>query len=828
MVEGTLSNITLLFYLELFLIHLPHSTLLLYLYFFNQFNLIMKHLLLCVFLFSLGFNLPCIAQSTGRITGKITNSSGDPIEMVSISFAENNKQTLSDINGHFSFSDLNPGNYTLVIVAYGVPKQQHRIVVKAGETSTANFAISQKGTEVLNEVVVKSTVKKFYKKESDDVARLPLKNLENPQVYTVISKDLMQEQLATDLGSALKSVPGAGVPLLLNQNRITFLSRGFSTEPKVRNGLTNFVQTNIDPVNLERIEVIKGPSGTLFGSSVVSYGGLLNRVIKKPYNDLGGEISYTAGSWDMSRLTLDFNTPGNAEKTALFRMNSAISSQNSFQDAGFMKTFALAPSFSYQINRNLSLTVDLEYGKNSGTSPIRFDPFTTGIPVQRVDEMGIPYKQSFASNDVSYDSQLKNAYAQIKYRISDEWSSQTAVSATKSSFDGYTIRLVGRSATTLRPQVTVGLYSYTSTDVQQNFIGDFKIGNLRNRLVVGLDYYHFNSDRNTANVNTGTVDFTKAIQTTNYYTTFNPAYISNIAKTATYTNQEADQDTYSAYASNVINITDRLLTMLSLRVDHFDNQGTLNQTTGVNAGMYKQTVLSPKLGMVYQIVKDNLSVFGNYMNGFNNQTGTDINGSTFKPEQANQWETGIKADLWSHRLTGSISYYDIKVKDILRANPENLDFSIQDGTQLSKGIEIELVANPINGWSIIGGYAYNNSKYTKADETIDGLRPAGTGPDQLANFWTSYRFFTGFMKGFGIGLGGNFGSSAFQTHTHAAQVIIPAYKTFDASIFFEREKYRISIKGNNLNDEKFWTYRLTPQNPRNVIASVAYRFRKSS
>ena len=767
------------------------------------------------------------AQSVGQISGKITNSSGEPIEMVSISFLENNKQTLSDVDGNFYFSGLKPGSYTIVIIAYGVPKQQHQILVKPNISSIANFSISERGAEALNEVSIKSTIKKFYKKESDHIARLPLKNLENPQVYTVISKELMQEQVVMDLPSALKSVPGAGVPLLLNQNRITFLSRGFSTEPKVRNGLTNFVQTSIDPVNLERLEVIKGPSGTLFGSSVVSYGGLLNRVIKKPYNDLGGEVSYTTGSWDMSRLTLDFNTPVNLEKTALFRMNGAMGSQNSFQDAGFMKTFAIAPSFSYQISKNLALTVDLEYGRNQGTSPIRFDPFTTGIPVQRVNEMGIPYRQSFASNDVSYDSELKNAYAQLSYRISDTWSSQTVLSATKSSFDGFTVRLVGRSATTMRPQVTVGLYEYTSTDVQQNFVGDFKIGGLRNRLLIGLDYYHFNSDRNTANVNTGTVDFTKAIETTNYYSTFNPVYISNAAKTASYTDQSSDQDTYSAYASHVLNVTDKLLTMLSLRIDHFNNKGTVNQTTGVNAGMYEQTAFSPKLGLVYQVFKENLAVFGNYMNGFNNQTGTDIEGKIFKPEQANQWETGIKADLWSHKLTGSVSYYDIRVKDILRANPDNLDFSIQDGTQQSRGFELELVANPFAGWSIIGGYAYNNSKYTKADVSINGLRPAGTGPDRLANLWTSYRFFSGILQGFGLGAGTNYGNSAYQTNTYSAKVIIPAYQTFDASIFYDQPKFRISIKGNNLSNEKFWTYRLTPQSPRNFIASFAYRFRKS-
>jgi len=66
------------------------------------------------------------AQSVGQISGKITNSSGEPIEMVSISFLENNKQTLSDVDGNFYFSGLKPGSYTIVIIAYGVPNSSIR------------------------------------------------------------------------------------------------------------------------------------------------------------------------------------------------------------------------------------------------------------------------------------------------------------------------------------------------------------------------------------------------------------------------------------------------------------------------------------------------------------------------------------------------------------------------------------------------------------------------------------------------------------------------------------------------------------------------------
>src|SRR5690606_5502046 len=123
--------------------------------------------------------------------------------------------------------------------------------------------------------------------------------------------------------------------------------------------------------------------------------------------------------------------------------------------------------------------------------------------------------------------------------------------------------------------------------------------------------------------------------------------------------------TYSAYISDVLNITPAFNIMASLRADHFDNAGTLNILTGKTIGRYYQTTLSPKFGTVYQLMKDKLSLFGNYMNGFRNvapaeQPFPDIP-STFKPQQANQLEGGVKMDLWNKKVNLTASVYDILV-----------------------------------------------------------------------------------------------------------------------------------------------------------------------
>jgi iron complex outermembrane receptor protein len=180
--------------------------------------------------------------------------------------------------------------------------------------------------------------------------------------------------------------------------------------------------------------------------------------------------------------------------------------------------------------------------------------------------------------------------------------------------------------------------------------------------------------------------------------------------------------------------------------------------------------------------------------------------------------------VWNHKLVGTISYYDIRVKNVLRTDPDDANYSIQDATQQSKGVEIELTANPVKGVNIVAGYAYNDSKYTHGDSSILGLRPALSGPDKTLNFWISYHISRGTFKGFGAGFGGNAGSASFQTNTKTAKVIIPSYTLLDATVFYEHSKFRIGFKVDNLTSEKAWSVRLTPQNPARFIGSISLKF----
>ena len=160
----------------------------------------------------------------------------------------------------------------------------------------------------IQEVIIET--QSILDKNSTDANRMPLDYLESSQVYNSVSKVVLDKQIAVNIEDAMKNI--AGVTKLWDATgRIDggsyFTSRGFYTSTKARNGLANIAATNIDMANIERIEVIKGPSATLFGSIIPSYGGVINRITKKPFfkNQFRADLAY--GGYDFYRGDIDAN-----------------------------------------------------------------------------------------------------------------------------------------------------------------------------------------------------------------------------------------------------------------------------------------------------------------------------------------------------------------------------------------------------------------------------------------------------------------------------------------------------------------------------------------
>jgi iron complex outermembrane receptor protein len=793
-------------------------------------------------------------DKNGNIRGVVTTADGKPAALVTVILKNTKKTAVTDEQGAFVLNNVKPGTYTLEVTLVGYGSKEETVVVTEEKTVQAVISLALSNAQ-LEEVVVNTGRSKFTKKESDYVARLPLKNLENPQVYNVVSKELMQEQVIVNFDDALKNAPGVN-RLWSSTGRPSdgagiFSMRGFSVQPTMINGVPGLTNGGIDPANVERIESIKGPSGTLFGSSFISFGGLLNIVTKKPQENFSGEVSYTAGGFGLSRIAADVNAPLNADKTALLRVNTAYHSEGSFQDAGFKRTFFLAPSFSYKASNKLSFLINTEFYTAQSTNTLmvfmnRSRPLKAHTPA----ELNMDFNRSYTSNDINYRTPTVNLFAQATYKISGQWTSQTNLSRSVRKSDGYYsyIMFLDGSPTPPPPPATVvpndtliSRFVYnqnsttTTTDLQQNFIGDFQIGNLRNRLVVGLDFADISAvNDNTAYALFDYVNVTRA-NDPRYGQLTKAAVDAKLAGLGGTKDGNSNQ-IYSAYASDVLNLTDALSVMASVRIDRFESKGSTNFATGVTSGKYGQTAVSPKFGVVYQLLKDKVSVFGNYMNGFRNVApGTLVLEeftNIFKPQQANQFEGGVKLDAFDHKLAVTASYYDLTVSNMTRAetvvrNGQSYNVTIQDGTQKSKGVELDVIANPLPGLNVVAGYSYNDSKATKAIPALKDRRPHAAGPASLANAWISYTARKGALEGFGLGFGGNYaGDNVTTNDARTGLFTLPSYTVMNTSLFYNTKAYRVALKVDNLANKEYfggWTT-IEKQMPRRLTANITFRF----
>lgn len=807
----------------------------------------MKNLLPILTLFLLT-NLT-LAQD-GTVSGTVKDNNQAPLFGVNVSLKNTTKGTQTNENGEFEISNLENGDYTLLISYLGFKTREIQLSVSNNQNKNLETITLYEGNEILSEVIVNGERRnKFSRKKTAYVSKLPLKDIENTQVYSTVTNEILKSQIVTNFDDALKNATGVE-QLWTSTGRGGdgagyFSLRGFSVQPQLVNGLPGLTNGTINPANIERIEVLKGPSATLFGNAVSSYGGLINVVTKKPYVGTGGELSFTSGTYGLNQIVGDFNTALSKEDNLYFRLNTAYTTEQSFQDAGFRKSFFVAPSLSYKVNNRLSFSFYGEITQAEQTNPtFLFLNRSAPTVASNLDELNYNNKLSFTSNDLTLQNPTQNYRIEMDYKLSDTWQSQTLLSKSSTSTKGYYSYLFDfgiLEGNTYSRFINKQNANTQTTDIQQNFIGDFKIASLRNRMVVGIDYFNETKTNNSTgyafygNVmpdggSNGDNPFTPDVEDDLF--PLSTSGVDAALASQGVSNVKSKYHIYSLYASDVINFTDNLSAMIGLRLDHFDNEGDLANLDDD----YDQTTLSPKFGIVYQPIKDKLSVFGNFQNGFTNVApqlvGNPDDGpqtlQTFDPEQANQLEFGIKTNLFNNRLNATISYYDIKVKDRVITDPSSPFNKIQGGEVVSKGFEIEINANPFKGLNIRAGFGSNDSETTESDNTeILNRRPLEAGPETLYNFWANYEFQDGTLDGFGIGLGFNGASERFAiNYESTGEFILPSYTIANASVFYQADKYRIGLKLNNAFNKEYykgWTT-INPQMPRALLANISYQF----
>ncbi len=275
-------------------------------------NLTMKSIL--IYLFFLAF-ITSIAAQNGSIRGVISDNNGQPLPFATVVLTEKNVAKVADTEGSYFFENVSLGTYTLVVTAVGFLKLEQKIKVeKMPNPLIINVKLTP-SDEQMSEVVVTGTMREVRRSESPApievyAAKFFLKN-PTPNLFESLSNvNGVRPQLNCNVCSTgdihINGMEGAYTMVMIDGTPIV---SGLSTVY----GLLGIPSSMID-----RLEVVKGPASTLYGSEAV--GGLINVITKTP--ERAPLLSFDVSGTTYSEFNNDFSAKAKVGKaTTLLSAN---------------------------------------------------------------------------------------------------------------------------------------------------------------------------------------------------------------------------------------------------------------------------------------------------------------------------------------------------------------------------------------------------------------------------------------------------------------------------------------------------------------------------
>ena len=621
----------------------------------------------------------------------------------------------------------------------------------------------------------------------------PLRDI--PQSIQIVPQQVLQDRQARSITDGLENVSGVTSISTAAGSRDVFTIRGFENYTNALvNGLPDpQITSDSSFVNVERLEVLKGPASVLYGETGFSaIGGTINFVTKQPLRDPFYEISATIGSFNDYQGIIDLSGPLNDSETVLYRFIAGYQSAETFVDYNKFTELSVAPSLSFSLGQNTDLVVEGDVNIMERNSQQPDGPPAVGTvlpnPNGRVSRsfsakgpvtdnltiagrVGYRFEHRFNEN-----LRLRNAFRYTYYDDDD-----------RDGAPDFTPTSLADDNRTLNREALIGSQFYDFYYLDTNLLGKFSTGSIDHQLLFG-----FSLSRNTTDLN-----FEFGIPATPV-DIFNPVYDQTVFPTGIPTRDSfTTRDTLGIYLQDQITLAENWKLLLGGRVDFFEERATDRLTNEETS--QSDTAFSPRVGIVYQPIPP-ISLYASYSRAFTPTIGISAGGQAFSPGRGTQYEVGIKADV-NDQLSATIAFYDLTRTNVTTDDPDNPEFSVQTGEQKSQGIELDISGEILPGWNIIGGYAYTDARVTQ-DNDIPVGNQLFSAPEHSFNLWTTYRIQQGNLQGLGIGLGFYYVGETAGNLANTFEV--PSFFRTDAAIFYERDQFRAALNFRNLFDIEYY------------------------
>ncbi|WP_252274218.1 TonB-dependent siderophore receptor [Pseudomonas subflava] len=628
---------------------------------------------------------------------------------------------------------------------------------------------------------------------------------DTPQSIQVVPTQVIEDLNSTRIDRALDFA--GGVSRQNNFGGLTFLNysvRGFTTGELYRNGfaVNRGSYSAPDTSAIERIEVLKGPSASLYGRG--DPGGLVNIVSKRPQEEAFSTLNLSAGSWDRYRTSLDVNTPLNEDGSLLSRINLAVEDNGSFRDHVGNSRQVVTPSLSWQLDPDTVLMLDAEFSHTESV-------FDRGIPAVN-GELGSVQRSTFLGepNDGEIHNDNQTLDLALERWLNDDWKLRLANHYTQGHLHGNSSepqKLVGDTITRFYRERD---FEWNDSITQVELHGRFELGGWEHQSLIGLEYENYRNSQKYPQSDT-LLEYGQDI--------YRPVY-GRPKPPITKPNDFFEQtESYALNLQDQIVFNERLRGLLGVRLERVE-QDSLNRTTGARTGQDKD-VATPRIGVLYQLTPE-VGVFANAASSFKpNALGTQ--GQVYQPEKGLGYETGLKLDLLDGRLGATVALFHIDKENVVTTDATGE--SVAAGEARSQGLDLQFSGQLSDAVRVIGAYAYIDAEVTKGDAAI----PEGSDLLGIARHSGSlmavYEFQGGALQGSDIGAAvTHVGERSGQA---GSDFRLPAYETLDLLAHYKAsEDLTLGVNLNNVFDRKYYergynSVWVLPGEPRNLSFSLS-------
>lgn len=549
---------------------------------------------------------------------------------------------------------------------------------------------------------------------------------------------------------------------------------------------------------LERIEVLKGPASVLYGQ--ISPGGMVNRVTKRPSLLAKNQVEIAAGNYNHQQGKFDIGGKLDEDGDVLFRSVGVYRDAENYIEQLNNDVRLLAPSLSWQIDPDTHLTLLAQYQeRETAASPMLYQDGEHLTDFWQGDE----YFDKLKQRQWTFGYEFEHAF-------NETFSLQQNMRYGQLNTTNQYLQPNGTITSGVMERYAVGVYEdMNSLTSDTRLVSRFATGKLQHTLLSGVDYSWFESSVLYAWGPAPSIDMNA------------PDYHQPVTKPS---DLLADQNSLThragAYLQDQIEI-DRWRLSTGLRRDWVHVRSNDN-LSGANSKT-SDAATSVQFGALY-LFDNGVAPYASYAESFLPQSGLDASGSPFKPTEGKQYEIGLKYQPPGTSALLTASLYHLTQQNVVTRDPVDPLASVQTGEQVSRGLELEAVADLSERLHLNASYSYNDSEVSKSNDGNEGKDPRDV-PRHLASLWLDYKL----PFGLGFGAGARYTGSVYGDTMNTVKN--EDYTLVDAAVHYDfaasLDGVRIALNARNLFDKQYincqegYCYR---GEARSLITSLSYNW----